>query len=190
MSAPSLLPCLQGYHHYYELIRHSPQTQYSSYPIWTYKFPSIAYSKLPLFRSEPSLRSCHLYTGSPSWQLIGYIYMTYPFRSLTPPVLSYNRVIYDTSTMVHSHLIHLLRPHLTVTKKSLCRFHNAQHRLVKSKHLVVVWQVSLPSPCRKAELKKKNQFSFISTTALSIFKELFILYPWSTFRAHKAHNKC
>jgi len=56
----------------------------------------------PCFVIEPSLRSCHLYAGSPSWQLVGYIYMTCPFRSLTPPVLNYNRVSYDTSTMVHS----------------------------------------------------------------------------------------
>lgn len=39
--------------------------------------------------------------------------MACPFGSLTPPVLSYNSVSYDTSTMVHSHLIHLLRPYLT-----------------------------------------------------------------------------
>ena len=39
--------------------------------------------------------------------------MTCPFGSLTPPVLNYNRVSYDTSTMVHSLLIHLLKPYLT-----------------------------------------------------------------------------
>ena len=70
----------------------------------------------------------------------GYIYMAYPFGSLTPQVLNYNRVSYDTSTMVHSLLIHLLRPHLIAIEKKINRFlfHNAQHRLVKSKHLVVV----------------------------------------------------
>ena len=38
--------------------------------------------------------------------------MTYPFGALIPRVLSVNKVVYDTSAMVHSHLIHLLRPHL------------------------------------------------------------------------------
>jgi len=65
--------------------------------------------------------------------------MTCLIGSLTPPVLSYKRVSYDTSTMVHSHLIHLLRPHLAESlKKSLCLFHNTQYQTVKAKHLVAV----------------------------------------------------
>lgn len=118
MSAPSLPPVFTSHLHYYELIRHSLKTSVIPLPHWAYRFPSDALSELPLFHSEPSLRSCHLYAGSPSWQLIGYIYMTCPFGYLTPPVLSYNRVSYDTSTVVHSHLIHLLRPHLITIKKN------------------------------------------------------------------------
>ena len=41
--------------------------------------------------------------------------MTDPFGARIPPVLSNNKVSYDTSTMVHFHLIHLLRLYLDLS---------------------------------------------------------------------------
>ena len=52
-----------------------------------------------------------------------------------PRVLSNNKVSYDTSAMVHSHLIHLLRPYLngSAIQQQSIRFHNVQHLRLESK---------------------------------------------------------
>lgn len=62
-----------------------------------------------------------------------HIYMTYPFWSLTQPVLSVNRVSYDTSTMVRSLLAHLLILYLTSSKSMICQclFHIAQYQFLE-----------------------------------------------------------
>jgi len=61
--------------------------------------------------------------------------MTYPSGALIPRVLSNYKVVYDTSAMVHSHLIHLLRPHLNCSaiQQQSIRFHNVQHLRLESK---------------------------------------------------------
>ena len=61
--------------------------------------------------------------------------MTYPFGARIPRVLSNNKVVYDTSAMVHSHLIHLLRHHLngSAIQQQSIRFHNVQYLRLESK---------------------------------------------------------
>ncbi|MCA6515444.1 MAG: hypothetical protein IM577_07585 [Chitinophagaceae bacterium] len=61
--------------------------------------------------------------------------MTDPFGARIPPVLSNNKVSYDTSAMVHSLLIHLLRHHLngSAIQQQSIRFHNVQHLRLESK---------------------------------------------------------
>ena len=61
--------------------------------------------------------------------------MTNPFGALIPRVLSNNKVSYDTSAMVYSHLIHLLRPHLNCSaiQQQSIRFHNVQYLRLESK---------------------------------------------------------
>lgn len=61
--------------------------------------------------------------------------MTDPFGARIPPVLSNNKVSYDTSAMVHSLLIHLLRPYLngSAIQQQSIRFHNVQHLRLESK---------------------------------------------------------
>ena len=102
--------------------------------------------------------------------------MTCPFGSLTPPVLNYNRVSYDTSTMVHSLLIHLLKPYLTF--ELLTALQSFPQRSIPDREgqAPCGGLTSGPTPpCRRVIRKPAD--SFISTTALSIFKELIILYP-------------
>ena len=61
--------------------------------------------------------------------------MTNPFGALIPRVLSNNKVSYDTSAMVQSHLIHLLRPYLNCSaiQQQFIRFHNVQYLCLESK---------------------------------------------------------
>ena len=61
--------------------------------------------------------------------------MTCPFGALIPRVLSSNKVSYDTSAMVHSHLIHLLRQYLngSAIQQQSIRFHNVQYLRLESK---------------------------------------------------------
>ena len=61
--------------------------------------------------------------------------MTCPFGARIPRVLSNNKVSYDTSAMVHSHLIHLLRPYLNCSaiQQQFILFHNVQYLRLESK---------------------------------------------------------
>jgi len=80
--------------------------------------------------------------------------------------------------MVHSLLIHLLRPHLKAFLKKNTPFpqRSVPTREKQAPCGGLTSEPTLSLPKGRTE-KKNSQFSFISTTALSIFKELFILYP-------------
>lgn len=115
-----------------------------------------------------------------------HIYMTYPFWSLTQQVLSINRVSYDTSTMVRSHLAHLLILYLTLSssKNCQCLFHIAQYRFLERTApcggLIGEPTLSLS----KGHPESISEILSSQLQLLSIFKELIILYPRWTFRAH------
>ena len=61
--------------------------------------------------------------------------MTHPFGPRILPVLSINKVSYDTAAMVYSHLIPLLRPHLngSAIQQQYILFHIVQHLRLESK---------------------------------------------------------
>ncbi len=146
---------------------------------WSNRFPELAYCfslfspvSFPCSVTEPDSRSCH---SSPTVPVLSFecpqdihpsgafVHTDCPpclghnricrydlsLRVAAPLILSNNMVLYDASTMVRSHLTHLLKPHLTASSgfmpiliefqhQNHSRFHDAQYQPVKGKHLVVV----------------------------------------------------
>jgi len=102
--------------------------------------------------------------------------MTNPFGALIPRVLSNNKVSYDTSAMVHSHLIHLLRPYLNCSaiQQQSILFHNVQYLRLESK-----------APCggltSKPVLSLSRGHPFIISLTKNFVRPLTLYYRVSSY---------